>query len=321
MISKITKICIATVSVCAVFCSFGALGQSNGYKPGDRVEALWNGKWEAGTVMPLSRFDLDKTGRVLRIKLDCLADVVQPEGTEILAKDVRARGTQPLPAGNSAGNGPSIAPGTSTTSGANFKPGDRVEATWSGKRVTGVVMPLSRLDLDKSGRVLRIKIDGMADFLQPEGTEILAKDVQHSSSPPTPNRVENQSPPTKGNGQPAPNAVSASPSGSLAPKRNTDYKTPVMTGSVPNLIGTAWKMLYDRPANVVPLIRFTRKGTYDTVRYGLGAGMQGTYRQNGSTLFLNNESYSLTFDATTNILLVRGKNETLKLLYNGITSD
>lgn len=94
-----------------------------------------------------------------------------------------------------------------------------------------------------------------------------------------------------------------------------------MNGSAPNLTGTAWKMLYDQAVTVVPLIRFTKKGTYDTVRYALGAGMQGNYRQSGSTVFLNNEAYSMKFDAGSNILLLTGGGTTLKLLYNGITSD
>jgi hypothetical protein len=193
---------------------------------------------------------------------------------------------------------------------------------WNGKKVTGVVVPFANLDLDKTGRVLRVKIDGLADFLQPEGTEIMARDVQHSNAPPP---AAPATAPQNGNaGAPAGNTAGAPQAPPAAPpegKRNTDSKTPAMNGGVPNIVGTAWKMLYDQAVNVVPVIRFTKKGTYDTVRYGLGAGMRGNYRQNGSTLYLNNEAYTMKFDAGTNIMLLSGHGPTLKLLYNGVTTD
>lgn len=204
--------------------------------------------------------------------------------------------------------------------GRLFESWYRVSLMWAGKPATGTVVPMQRLDQDKSGRVLRVKIDGLADFLQPDGTEVMAKDVQHSNASPPAAAPAHANTGAATNTSPA-TQPAAPPAAGTGTKRNTDYKTPVMNGAVPNLTGTAWKMLYDEAKNVVPLIRFTKRGTYDTVRYGLGSGMQGNYRQSGSTVFLNNEAYSMKFDGGSNILLLTGGGTTLKLLYNGITSD
>lgn len=305
--------------VFGAFVNAEAFAQS--YAPGDRVQALWAGKWESGTVMPLLHNDLDKTGRVMRIKLDCLQEFLQPDGTEILAKDVRA-GAGPAASSVSTAASQSSAHsdhanGSGGAAGQSaFRPGDRVSAMWNGKRMNGVVVPLLANDLDKSGRVLRVRLDDLAAFLQPDGTEILAKDVS-SSNAPMPKVTPNNS--TNTASQSA--AQTPAPARGGPSKENTDSKIPVMNGAVPNLTGTAWKMLYDKAVNVVPLIRFTKKGTYDTVRYSLASGMQGNYRQSGSTVFLNNEAYSMSFNKGTKILLLTGGGTTLKLLYNGVTSD
>lgn len=317
-----------TLSTSVLVCT-RALAQS--HKPSERVQALWMGKWESGTVMPLLGNDLDKSGRVMRIKLDCLQEFLQPDGTEILAKDVRG-GDTPAASAPGAANTGAVATAHGLSSGegggaaignSGFRPGDRVTAMWVGKKVSGVVVPMVADDLDKSGRVLRVKLDDLAEYLQPGGTEILAKDVQHSSAPP-PQALAHSTAVAPGNtvhATPQDLPTAAAPGAGNALKRNTDSKTPAMNGATPNLTGTAWKMLYDQAVNVVPLIRFTKKGTYDTVRYGLGGGMQGNYRQNGSTVFLNNEAYSMNYNAGSNILLLTAGGTTLKLLYNGVTSD
>ncbi len=323
-----TTLLVVTLATNAFACTM-ALAQS--YKPGDRVQALWAGKWESGTVMPLLSNDLDKSGRVMRVKLDFLAEFLQPNGSEVSAKDVRPGGAPATSAPGTTNAGTPGAAQSVPSNGADgggignsgFRSGDRVSAMWGGKLMTGVVVPTLPNDLDKSGRVLRVKLDDLAEFLQPNGTEISAKDVQHSSAPP-PLVSANNTQTKPGN---TPHTAPYTPPPQTAPvggntvKPNTSYKTPIMNGSVPNLTGTAWKMLYDRAVNVVPLIRFTKKGTYDTVRYSLGAGMRGNYRQSGGTVFLNNEPFSMSFNAGSNILLLTSGGTTLKLLYNGITSD
>lgn len=329
-ISLATALCAVSVM------SAWAQGQ---YKPGDRIQVMWNGKLETGTVMPMAKLDLDKSGRVLRVKLDCLADFLQPEGTEVMARDVRGAAPQQGGANDGGGDqagGPGGNPGGGPTGtaggGGNYKPGDRVTAMWNGKQVTGTVVPFANLDLDKTGRVLRVKIDGLADFLQPEGTEIMARDIKGGAGAPAApaagngaahhgGQNNNNAANNNGNNNNNAGAPRTPPPAANNPNKNFDRGRPTMNGNAPNIVGTAWKMLYDVDVNVVPVIRFTHRMTYDTVRYALGAGLQGKYSQNGSTLYLNGEPYQMNYNAGTNIMMLTGGRETLKLLYNGTVTD
>lgn len=322
---------LVSFSLCATFLAFSPVAaQYAKYKPGDRVEVMFSGRWQPGTVMPLAKNDLNRTGSKLRIKIDSMADYLQPEGTEIMAEDVRDGGapsaeTAPAKVAPPSVNEASRATASYQHSGSTFKPGDRVEAIWNGRSVTGTVVPLSKFDTNRTGSKLRVKIDGLADYLQPEGTEIMTEDVKHSGAP-----VNHD---TFRNGLPAawnPGTAPIKPGTSTAPKppaQAGDYvgkrtaESPKMNGNVPNMTGTAWKMLYDRAVNVVPVIRFTHKGRYDTVRYGLAAGMQGAYHQNGSRLTLERDNYNMSFDPATNILRLDADGDKLKLLYDGTIPD
>lgn len=305
-------------------------GRGSTFRPGERVQAFFGGKWQSGTVMPLLKNDLNQTGSKLRIKLDSMADYLQPDGTEIMAEDVRPGVGQPqaetAPVSNNHARVPGGHPAQHEAQQHNaqqqgaFKPGDRVEAIWNGRKVTGTVIPLLANDLNKSGTKIRVKIDGLADYLQPEGTEIMTVDVKHSNAAPNNDKFENGLPAAWNPGK-APLALGGAvpekqpggaPAGEYVGKRGAE--SPKMIGNVPDLRGTAWKMLFDRAVHVVPVIYFRKTGRYETLQ--IAAGMQGNYHQNGSSLTMEKDTYTMSFDPATNILRFGD----LKLLYDGQTA-
>lgn len=315
----------------------GTAAGGGAYQPGQRVEAMFGGKWHTGTVMPLLKNDLNQTGSKLRVKLDDMADYLQPDGTEIMAVDVRPGGAQPaaqkLPVANNAAGtaatpayhaAPQAAPQQGAAQSGTFKPGDRVEAIWNGRKVTGTVIPLLANDLNKSGSKIRVKIDGLADYLQPEGTEIMAVDAKHTNAAVNKDSFFNGLPaawnpgkaPLPQDGKAPAKPAEGAPAGEYVGKSNAGK--PKMIGNVPDLSGTAWKMLFDRAVHVVPVLYFRKTGRYETVQ--LAAGMQGNYRQNGSRLTLEKDTYNMTFDPATNILRLDADGDKLKLLYDGPTA-
>ncbi len=307
----------------------GAAGAGATFRPGQRVEAMFGGRWQSGTVMPLLKNDLNQTGSKLRIKLDSMADYLQPDGTEIMAVDVRAGGAQPpaqgAPMANNVGNPAGVSQNAQLHPGTGFRPGDRVEATWNGRQVTGTVIPLLPNDLNKTGSKIRVRIDGLADYLQPEGTEIMAVDAKHTNAGINHDKFENGLPaawnPGKAPIPPGGAAPAKPPGGAQAGEYvgKSNAGSPKMIGNVPDMNGTAWKMLFDRAVHVVPVLYFRRTGRYETVQ--LAAGMQGNYQQNGSKLLLTangkTDAYNMTFDPATNILRLDADGDKLKLLYDG----
>ena len=305
-------------------------GEGASFKPGDRVEAMFNGKPVTGTVMPLSKFDTNRTGSKLRVMIDSMPEYLQHEGSEIMTVDVKhsnkarpetvaqtpaPRGTAPLAPNAAAPNNP----------GTTFKPGDRVEATWNGRKVTGTVVPLLHDDLNKTGTKIRVKIDGLADYLQPDGTEIMTVDAKHTNAGTNHDKFANGLPAAWNPGTaplPAGGAAPAkpprgAPAGEYVGKPIAG--SPKMIGNVPDMSGTGWKMLYDRAVSIVPTLYFRKTGRYETV--GVSFGMQGGYQQNGSKLLLiangKTDPYNMTYDPVTKILRLDADGDKLKLLYDG----
>ncbi len=326
-----SQFCLAAL-ICVYAGTFDrAQAQYTKYQPGDRVEVMYSGRWQPGTVMPLAKNDLNRTGSKYRVKIDSVPDYLKPEGTEIMIEDMRSGGapTAGNEGGGTAGGGAQVQQtGGATPQAASqygsFKPGDRVEAIWNGRKVTGTVVPLLANDLNKTGSKIRVKIDGLADYLQPEGTEIMAVDAKHTNAAVNKDNFRNglpaawnpgKAPIPQGGKAPAKPAEGA-PAGEYVGKSNAGK--PKMMGNVPDLSGTAWKMLFDRAVHVVPVLYFRKTGRYETVQ--LAAGMQGNYRQNGSRLTLEKDTYNMTFDPATNILRLDADGDKLKLLYDGPTA-
>ena len=62
MKSILLRVCLSLlIPACGIVCTFDtALAQYSSYKPGDRVEVMFSGRWQPGTVMPLAKDDLNR---------------------------------------------------------------------------------------------------------------------------------------------------------------------------------------------------------------------------------------------------------------------
>ena len=174
-----------THPLCRTLALAGVLGlvslasaEAGPFKPGDRVACDWmqNGNYDAGTVVPFEKNDLDKSGRWYRVKLDkdtipgstveCMANRLRGAAADRDQNEADAPAQRPAP--RRAPQPPAKAAAT------RYKPGDRVECDKAqiGIWEKGIVVPYLPSDGDTaSGRYYRVKLDGYT--LYPAGHECL----------------------------------------------------------------------------------------------------------------------------------------------------
>lgn len=199
----------------------------------------------------------------------------------------------------------------------NVRPGNAANLTgpeeWYSGKVSSIVDAVlsQKFGSGKSTSQSGNNATGRAEKLAPVSSALSTKTSPTKTSPtPTNNSTAGSTTNNDAQSGPIPGGVSSKPA---------------MNGSLPNLAGTAWKQLYEKNVNVVPVFLFCKSGHWEVVRYSLAAGMMGSWRASGNTLTLTNstdgksENYSMTYNAGQNLLLLNDGHVTLRLLYNGTT--
>lgn len=253
------------------------------YKTGDVIEVLFNKYkgWETAVVMPYLGSDISAgRERWLRAWIPSLPNEVV--GVEVMMENVRPGSLAKL---------------------------ERPEEPYSGKVSSIVDAVLSTKFGSGNGASASTGQNGAA---QPRGATSNGASASNAASLSMTGTTSNTTSAklSNTNGGPIPGGVSAKPA---------------MNGSLPNLAGTAWKQLYEKNVTVVPVFLFCKSGHWEVVRYTLAAGMMGSWKASGNTLTLTNstdgksENYSMTYNASQNLLLLNDGRVTLRLLYNGST--